>query len=966
MRSVAHCSVAVGPVMPGWGSWDWVGTFLVEHLGGPFRATTFAPGEVPDADVVLVVKHAPPPAWVDAVAARAAVIYCPIDYYGAAAEIDADADWLRRCARVLVHCRRLQPYFAPFAPAAYVDHPLKFAAPVRKTFRPTGPVLWVGVRSNLPALVAWVNAHPLPAPLDVLTNPEAPGHVPEPAALGFPPDREVRVHEWSPERHRAFVERARAALDVKGDDFRARHKPPAKALDFVGSGLPLAMNPGTSPVEHLAGLGLQVPSPLDVNRWLSERYWKETRHLGERLGRDLAPERVARRFRSAVEAALAARPEAVTVPAPARRPRAPAPDPRPVVPAAPGPELRLYGLLITKDDHPVFADWCRDQLRFYDAVVCLDGSAGDETARAAAAFGDTLIYLHERDFDIPHKTDHGLRAVVHDQIVARFGTGHWVMCCHADEFCYHDPRKVAAEAVRGGFDQVSWFSPHFYPHPDEWPDWPWLRHLPVPERFAHFHWSYKGDGFPWCEDRLYRAGPGVAWDRVTHGNVRPNGLTAPAPFHPTLRHFKVLVTDPAFYDVSASAAHYGTHWVGTGGRTGVPFPVREPKDLFVAAVKNYARCDRFDGTFPPAWDIGAAFRADPPDTFGGVARRYREARALAARGDHAGAAERLAARWTPTRGGGVRGARQERPGRSGGGRGRSRPGGGGPPRRPPARSGLCPGPDEPRRAGRRPRGADRSGSGARGRARVGRAGGGDQLPVQLADDRGRERPHGRADPVPGRGRVRRQAPLRAVRPVGHRGRHRAHPAPGRARSVHRGRVDRGPNRGAVPVRDRRVRPGLGGADGLVEHETGPGRRGRGPALRPAAPGAGVPVPAQQRAAAPGRRRAAAPVHPAPARDPRRVPGASGTWTTRPATCTGPNGRWRASARRSTATPWSARSRGRRRCWRSTRSPRLWSSRTRGTCGWSRPGWPRTGSRGRSRPSGAPPPPPGACGSCSPD
>ena len=45
--------------------------------------------------------------------------------------------------------------------------------------------------------------------------------------------------------------------------------------------------------------------------------------------------------------------------------------------------MKLYGLLITKDDHAIFADWCRDQLPFYDAVTCLDGSGTDQTARLA-------------------------------------------------------------------------------------------------------------------------------------------------------------------------------------------------------------------------------------------------------------------------------------------------------------------------------------------------------------------------------------------------------------------------------------------------------------------------------------------------------------------------------------------------------------------------------------------------------
>src|ERR1700734_2910768 len=80
---------------------------------------------------------------------------------------------------------------------------------------------------------------------------------------------------------------------------------------------------------------------------------------------------------------------------------------------------KLYGLLITKDDHDILADWCRNQLPLYDAVVCLDGSDTDSTRRIVADHPERMVYLHERDYTIPQKTDHGLRRVVHREIVRR-------------------------------------------------------------------------------------------------------------------------------------------------------------------------------------------------------------------------------------------------------------------------------------------------------------------------------------------------------------------------------------------------------------------------------------------------------------------------------------------------------------------------------------------------------------------
>jgi hypothetical protein len=299
--------VAFGPEAPGWGSWHWLGDDLRDELSSAFRTTSFRDGPPPEADVVVVVKHAPPPEWVERAARRSAVVYCPVDYYPSAAAVAADAALLRLCSRIVVHCERLRRYFEPYAPVEYLDHHVKFAAAPRESAPPDGPVLWVGVRTNLPPLVDWVNRHPPPGELWVLTNPEDLSRPPGPAELGFRRPGAVRVGVWTPERHREWAAVARAALDVKGDDFRSRHKPPAKAIDFIASGVPLAMNPDSSPAEHLARLGFEVPSPLDTGRWLSREYREETRRFGRALGELLSLRRVGVRFRKIIEGVLAGR-----------------------------------------------------------------------------------------------------------------------------------------------------------------------------------------------------------------------------------------------------------------------------------------------------------------------------------------------------------------------------------------------------------------------------------------------------------------------------------------------------------------------------------------------------------------------------------------------------------------------------------------------------------------------------------
>src|SRR5436309_3401498 len=121
-------AIAFGPEMPGWGSWEWVGADLAAALGN--RAVTFRAWEEPNAAAVVIVKHAPPLEWAERVSRRRALIYCPIDNYGSAEEIDSAAGFLRLCRHIIVHCKRLAPLLRRHAPTSYLDHHIKYAVPL--------------------------------------------------------------------------------------------------------------------------------------------------------------------------------------------------------------------------------------------------------------------------------------------------------------------------------------------------------------------------------------------------------------------------------------------------------------------------------------------------------------------------------------------------------------------------------------------------------------------------------------------------------------------------------------------------------------------------------------------------------------------------------------------------------------------------------------------------------------------
>jgi hypothetical protein len=306
-RHARRSALGVGPETPGWGSWDWVGADLVPELARWYDTSAFGWDEFPARDLLVVVKHPLPESLWGNASARPAIVYCPIDRYGSAAEIVADARWLRRCARIVIHCERLRKHFATYARVEYIDHHVKFIGPPQSRWQIEGPILWVGVRTNLPPLVEWVNTHLLPRELVVLTNPENPNAPLRPADYGFSTRNRVKLEVWRPERHIAWLAHVAGAFDIKGADFRSRHKPPAKAIDFLAAGVPLAMNAESSSVEHLRRLGFEVPNPEDTERWFSSEYWEETQRFGAALRELLARERIARRYRRLIDEVLAER-----------------------------------------------------------------------------------------------------------------------------------------------------------------------------------------------------------------------------------------------------------------------------------------------------------------------------------------------------------------------------------------------------------------------------------------------------------------------------------------------------------------------------------------------------------------------------------------------------------------------------------------------------------------------------------
>ncbi len=247
--------IAVGPQRTEFGSWNWLGQGLVDAMLPPLEIVTFEDQwNPPTAEVVVFVKFKPPVETLRKLREqKCRLVYMPVDIYASALEIDTDLDSIRCFDMVVVHSQRLIRYFNCVSRVEFLVHPLKYVLQETRTEYVEGPLLWIGRRCNIAPVVDWANQQPK-LDLWVLTNTD--GEIDHPKQLGFQKPSSVRLETWTESMHIHWLAGAGLAIDIKGTDFRARHKPPAKAFDYLASGVPVLTNQGSSVAleMHLRGL----------------------------------------------------------------------------------------------------------------------------------------------------------------------------------------------------------------------------------------------------------------------------------------------------------------------------------------------------------------------------------------------------------------------------------------------------------------------------------------------------------------------------------------------------------------------------------------------------------------------------------------------------------------------------------------------------------------------------------------
>jgi hypothetical protein len=301
--------LAIGP-RRGAASWEWVGEAMASELGRDFQVVLFDGfDDVPKADVILIVKQRPSAEFVaKAASAGARIFFAPIDVYLDPGEIAADAGMLGACQAVLAHGEALVPALAPFCRKVFsVEHHARFALPQLAAFRTEGFLLWVGAFEHVPHVIGWLQQHPSPIEVRLLTDlgkraGRVAGHF-EAHRLGLSlriAEGRINGHpaeQWSEAAQARLMETCRAAIDIKGDSFNQSTKPPTKAQQFVASGVPFGCNPGHPAAAYFRRRGFELADAADFSRLLSKEYWAQTQAFAGPLRERTSLEAVGQAYR---------------------------------------------------------------------------------------------------------------------------------------------------------------------------------------------------------------------------------------------------------------------------------------------------------------------------------------------------------------------------------------------------------------------------------------------------------------------------------------------------------------------------------------------------------------------------------------------------------------------------------------------------------------------------------------------
>lgn len=302
-------TIAFGPKLQ-YPSWEWVGADTAEELRKYYTVITYDADELPQADVIFVIKR---PLTLEQVAQIKAngsyLIYVPIDFFYGQNHLQKFRQFLVSSDIIVSHSASLAPFLHHFAPTRLIDHHGKFFLPNLASYKEKGFAIWIGGFEHLPFLLHYLDTHEISIDIQILTNVDNMSAQRRAKRLAQELGTDLRLEDdrirgmpiikWAPEIQAAMLREAKAAIDIKGSSFNQRHKPATKAQKFICSGVPLAMEPCES-VTYFARHGLQIPTPSE-SKWLTRDYYTEVTTTASQLRPLLTIEAIGQQYQVLID-----------------------------------------------------------------------------------------------------------------------------------------------------------------------------------------------------------------------------------------------------------------------------------------------------------------------------------------------------------------------------------------------------------------------------------------------------------------------------------------------------------------------------------------------------------------------------------------------------------------------------------------------------------------------------------------
>lgn len=284
-------TIAIGPEMDR-PTWTWIGFDLARELSKYYDIKVFKNHRVTPCEALIVIKE-PLSLYALDLFNLPNIIYFPCDRYRCIEEIEQDP-FLKRCSYVVCHSKHLADTIKSFhLHVSLVNHNGKYILPRMNSYKKDGFVIWTGFSLYLPYLRQWLSEYPLENQLVILTD--WPGEE-------YVPGKATQL-KWTPRLQFEMMSSAKAAMDIKGDDFNQLNRPPEKLQTFIASGIPSACNPG--PIRtYLKDCGFDLPVPDSADRWFSKEYYDETILFGKRLREEMSLENVGREVKKILDSLL--------------------------------------------------------------------------------------------------------------------------------------------------------------------------------------------------------------------------------------------------------------------------------------------------------------------------------------------------------------------------------------------------------------------------------------------------------------------------------------------------------------------------------------------------------------------------------------------------------------------------------------------------------------------------------------